>query len=109
MGFNLIWIIKLFSKNGREQKGIRPGIIISDTKTDLILLIPLTSNLGALKKFPFTIQIKKSEINRLEKNSVAPIFQLLALDKKRLKSKIGRLSDEETHKIDTILKKMLGL
>ena len=45
-------------KKGREQEGIRPGIIIADTKTDLILVIPLTSNLEASKNFLIHLSLK---------------------------------------------------
>ena len=54
-----IWILKLPSKGGKEQKGIRPGIIIANTKTSMIVTLPLTSNLQALR-FPNTIEIKNS-------------------------------------------------
>lgn len=104
-----IWIVELFSKSGREQEGIRPAIIIADTKTDLVLLIPLTSNLEALKKLPFTIKITKSNNNQLERDSVALVFQLQAIDKKRLKRKTGRLEDSKMNEINTILKKLLNL
>lgn len=104
-----IWIIQLPSKNGKEQRGIRPGIVIADTKTDLVLLIPMTSNLNALKKLPFSIEIKKSTDNRLEKDSVALIFQLQALDKKRLVSKIGNIEDHHLQKIDKLIKELLKL
>ena len=55
-----IWIVQLPYREGREQEGKRPAVIIADTKTDIILLMPLTSNLEALKKLPYTIEIKKS-------------------------------------------------
>ena len=104
-----LFIIKFPSKKGREQEGIRPGIIIADTKTDLILVIPLTSNLEASKKFSYTFIIKKSEENNLEKDSVALVFQLQALDKKRLIKKIGSLEDQYLKRIDNELKILLKL
>ncbi len=48
-----LWIVEFPSKSGREQSGKRPSIIIADTKTSLIVLIPLTSNLESLEKFPY--------------------------------------------------------
>ena len=79
-----LWIVKFPPKGGRKQTGTRPSIVIADTKTDLILLTPLTSNLGALEKLPYTINIRKSELNGLEKDSVALILQLQVIDIKRL-------------------------
>ena len=85
-----IWIIELPSKGAHEQKGIRPGFIIAMTGTNMVITIPLTSNLQALK-FPNTIRIKNSNINNLERDSVAMIFQMLSLDKMRFIQKIGEL------------------
>ena len=103
-----IWVVRLFSKEGREQEGIRPAIIISDTKTDLALLIPLTSNLESLEKLPFTLEIKKTKDNKLIKDSVALVFQLQAMDKRRLVSRIGNLEKFHLKKIDNLLKILLG-
>ena len=104
-----LWIVEFPSKRGIEQKGIRPGIIIADTNTDLILIIPLTSNLEALTKLPYTFGIKKSEINGLEKNSVALILQLQTIDKKRLIHKIGMLEEKDMKQINSILKDLLKI
>ena len=104
-----IWIVQFYSKKGREQEGTRPAIIIADTKTDLVLLIPLASNLEALKKLPFILEVKRSHENNLDKNSVVLIFQIQALDKRRLKNKIGKLEENKMDEIDKILKKMFNL
>ena len=104
-----IWIVQFLSKKGREQEGIRPAIIISDTKTNLVLLIPLTSNLDALKKLPFTLEIKKSHENNLGKDSIALVFQLQALDKRRLKNKIGKLESDKMNEINRTLREMFNL
>ncbi len=101
-----IWVIEFPSKGQREQKGIRPGLVIVDTKTDLILTIPLTSNLQALR-FPNTIEIKKSEDNKLEKDSVALLFHLQSLDKRRFIKKIGEVEKEYIEKVDIALKRLL--
>jgi len=104
-----IWIVQFPYKKGREQEGKRPSIIIADTKTDLVLLIPLTSNLEALKRLPYTIEIKKSNKNGLNTDSVSLIFQLQALDKKRLVSKIGNMEEIYLKEIDKKLKELLKL
>lgn len=104
-----LWVVKFPSKRGREQEGIRPGIIIANTKTDLILMIPLTSNLDALGKLPYTLKIKKSNINKLEKDSVALVLQLQALDKKRIIHKIGVLEKNDIEEIDRTLKNLLNI
>lgn len=102
-----IWILDFPSKGAREQRGVRPGLVLADTKTDLIFTIPLTSNVQALR-FPNTVEIKKSEVNGLEKDSVALVFQLQSLDKKRFLTKIGEVEKEPMEKIDSELKRLLN-
>ena len=89
--------------------GTRPAIVIADTKTDLALLIPLTSNLESMRKLPFTFEIKKSNDNKLEKDSVALVFQIQAIDKKRILSKIGNIEDYYLEKIDRTIKELLKI
>lgn len=103
-----IFILNLPSKNGREQEGLRPGIIISDTKASLVHIIPLTSNLKT-SKFVFSLKISKNKNNNLEKDSVALIFQLQILDKKRLLKKIGKIEDETLEEIKRQLSQIFNL
>ena len=104
-----LWIVRFPSRKRRDASGIRPAIIIADTKTDLTLLIPLTSNLEALEKLPYTMKIKASNNNKLNKDSIVLIFQLQAIDKKRFISKIGHLEDSYMKEIDNLLKILLKL
>ena len=104
-----LWVLELPSKRGKEQSGKRPGIIMADTKTSLVLVIPLTSNLEALKELPYTIEIKKSYTNKLEKDSVALVFQLQAIDKKRFISKIGNLESSYLNEINRLIKELLKI
>ena len=82
---------------GHEQAGNRPAIIvqtdISDPKLPTTMIVPFTSNLNALY-FPHTIRIEPSSQNNLKKSSVLLVFQLRAIDKKRLGKKIGRLEED---------------
>ena len=104
-----IWLVDFPSRRGREQTGKRPSIIVADTATDLVLVVPLTSNLQALEKLPYTIQINKSKENKLDKNSVALVLQLQTLDKKRLIAKIGDLEKNDLTKINELLRELLQL
>tara|TARA_Y100000310_G_scaffold88082_1_gene85009 strand:- start:456 stop:785 length:330 start_codon:yes stop_codon:yes gene_type:complete len=104
-----VWILDFPVKGGREQTGRRPAIVVADTKTDLVLVIPLTSNLDALERFDYSVKIVKSEINKLEKDSVGLVFQLQALDKRRFISIIGNLEDDCLDEIDNVLKDLLKI
>ena len=104
-----IWIIDFPSKSGREQSGTRPSLVIGDTGTNLALVIPLTSNLQALTKLPYTLKINRSKENNLNKDSVALVLQLQTLDKKRFISRIGVLEESYLGEIDKEIKKLLRL
>ena len=103
-----MWLVEFPSTNGHEQSGTRPVIIISETEANIVLVIPLTSNLQALR-FPHTLEIKPSKLNGLSTVSVGLAFQLRAIDKKRLKAKIGEVEETVLKRIDVLLKKLLGL
>lgn len=103
-----IWLIKLPEKGGKEQSGIRPGLIISNTKTGMIITIPITSNIQALK-FPHTIEVKKSNENGLEKDSIILIFQMQSLDKNRFIHKIGILDEDYIKKVNEIIKTLMEI
>lgn len=103
-----IWLVELPYTNGHEQTGARPVIVLAETEADIAIIVPFTSNLQALR-FPHTIEVKPCKENGLKDISVALIFQVRAIDKKRLKKKIGELGNSTLREVDTILKKILGL
>jgi mRNA interferase MazF len=78
--------------NGHEQVGNRPAIIFQspqfEKQLSTVLIIPLTSQLAA-QTFSGTFLIPPDGENGLAKDSVALVFQLRAIDKKRLRRKIG--------------------
>ena len=102
-----IWLVEIPSSNGSEQAGTRPAIILADV-SNLTVIVPLTSNIQALR-FPYTLEIKPSNLNGLVSVSIALLFQIRAIDKLRLKKKIGNLEDTILHTLDNMLKKMLQL
>lgn len=101
-----VWLVELFEGAGREQYGLRPAIILADTATDICIVIPLTSNLKALK-FPYAVQVEPSKYNGLRVLSVALVFQIRAIDKSRLAKKLGQLEKSLLVNILEILKKLL--
>lgn len=103
-----IWLVELPYSGGQEQEGLRPAIIFADTGIGVATVIPLTSNLQALR-FQDTYTIEKSKGNGLGADSVALIFQLRAIDSKRLKKKIGDLENRHINKINELIAKYLNL
>lgn len=103
-----VWIVEIPGVNGHEQRGLRPAIFIADTKANVAIVIPCTSNLQALR-FPFTIRIEPSRENGLEIPSVALVLQLRAIDKKRLQKRVGRIDKSVLGKMDSMLRNLLML
>ncbi|MBI3459270.1 type II toxin-antitoxin system PemK/MazF family toxin [Candidatus Azambacteria bacterium] len=103
-----ICVVDLFLGIGHEQNGKRPAIFFADTKTNIAIIIPLTSNIEALR-FPYTLTIRPDKDNNLDEESVALIFHLRAVDNKRLSSPLGKINKQLIGKIDSILKKLLNL
>lgn len=103
--------VELPDTGGREQAGRRPAIIIQNDEyagsLPTVLVIPLSSALAALR-FPGTAQIKADKTSGLRTNSVALVFQLRAIDRGRIKEKIGAVSESEVVDIRLELAKLLG-
>lgn len=103
-----IWIVEFpSSMNGHEQAGNRPVIILADTEANISIIIPFTSNLQSLR-FPFTVEVKPSSLNGLSTTSVALAFQMRAVDKKRIKKRIGVLEERVMKELDGMIQKLLG-
>ncbi len=105
-----IYTIEMPKSNGHEQAGIRPAIIMQseelNKKLPTVMIVPLTSQ-PAANKFPCTFVIKPEPENGLTMASVVLIFQLRAIDKKRLKHKIGSLSKEQLNEMYKYIKTLI--
>lgn len=81
---------------GSEQGGVRPVLIVQNDVgnkfSPTIIAAAITSQINKAK-LPTHIEIIAGECG-LQKNSVILLEQLRTLDKKRLKEKIGEITDE---------------
>jgi mRNA interferase MazF len=100
-----IWLADLEPTRGSEQAGIRPVLIFQNDTiskfTTTILAIPLTTNLRRAS-LPSCILIAKGE-GGLSTDSVALCHQLRALDKTRLRQKLGMVSQVTLTKIESCI------
>ena len=103
-----IWLIELPSTGSNEQSGLRPVIVMAEADAAMAFIIPLTSNLQALR-YPNTILVKATNRNCLKNNSVALVFQLRSIDRKRLLEKTGLLEPEHLSKASQMVSGILGL
>ena len=107
-----IYLVEIPLSDGHEQAGARPAVIVQarqfENQLPTVLIVPLTSQLMA-QSFPGTLVIQPDLQNGLTMISVVLAFQLRAIDKRRLKRKIGRLSDSDLAQLHQQVKTLLPL
>jgi mRNA interferase MazF len=103
-----IWLTQFPQTDGHEQSGTRPVIVLSELDPNTAIVIPFTTNIQALR-YSNTIEVHPSQNNGLLEISIALIFQLRAIDRKRLIKKTGNIETIVLSQIDQILKHILQL
>jgi mRNA interferase MazF len=97
---------------GHEQIGNRPALVVQDeiagSTISVIMIIPFTGQITA-NRFPHTILIQPTLGNGLTSPSVLLVFQLRAIDKRRIIKTIGCLDDQTMELVNTEMRKLLGL
>ena len=96
---------------GSEQGGIRPVVIIQNDLgnrySPTVIVAAITSQINKAK-LPTHVEIS-SEVYGLNKDSVILLEQIRTVDKKRLREKIGHMTDEDMKKVVEALTISLGL
>jgi mRNA interferase MazF len=96
---------------GREQRGLRPSIAVSDPDVSsdqrfpLIAVVPLTGTEGVGALYPPI----EPGASGLAKRSCALIDQVRAIDKHRVRRVYGRITPDEIEALDNGLCLFLGL
>lgn len=95
-----VWLANLSPIKGHEQDGTRPVLIVSnevinDSKADLVIIIPATTE---DKGIPTHINIK------LKEESYFLTEQIRSISKNRLIKKLGKLNDIELDEIKDMVK-----
>lgn len=109
--FKEIWQVNVTytDSQGHEQQGERPCLIIKAFQTgDMVILIPFTGVLDA-ERFSFTTKIEKDNINGLDGDSIALIFQMKAVSKSRFRYKRGKISESKYKQIEVHIKNIFEL
>ncbi|MDR3292948.1 MAG: type II toxin-antitoxin system PemK/MazF family toxin [Clostridiales bacterium] len=95
---------------GSEQGGIRPVLVVQNDVgnkySPTIIAAAITSQINKTK-LPTHVDLQ-GQLYGLPKNSVVLLEQIRTLDKKRLKEKIGELSDDIMSRINQGLMISLG-
>ncbi|SKA87149.1 mRNA interferase MazF [Clostridium sp. USBA 49] len=96
---------------GSEQGGIRPVIVIQNDVgnkySPTVIVAAITSQINKAK-LPTHVEISSEEYG-LNKDSVVLLEQIRTLDKKRLKEKIGHMTDKDMKMVDEALSISVGL
>jgi len=103
-----VLLVKLPTSDKREQSGKRPAVAVQvDIVGEPMLMVaPITSNLKALR-FAFSVLIEPTLENGLTLPSVVMVFQMRAIDKKRIAKHLGKLSQQDMNLIETEIWQML--
>lgn len=103
--------VQLQGAGGRSQMGRRPAIIIQDDmyggSLPTLLVVPLTSAQMALR-FPGTVEIKSTPETGLRTDSVALVFQCIAIDRRQVLEVIGSANDEDCRNVLLELARLTG-
>ncbi len=96
---------------GSEQGGVRPVLIvqndIGNKYSPTVIIAAVTSQINKAK-LPTHIEIMADDFG-LSKDSVILLEQIRTIDKKRLREKLGKLSDDLMIKVNEALTVSLGL
>jgi len=110
-----IWLVELpfpACDRGHEQLGRRPAVVVQTDKDDeklpTTIVVPMTSQEGA-ERFPFTFPIEPSSQNGISRRSILLVFQIRAIDKRRLNKKLGVLEPQYMHRMRANIKELLGV
>lgn len=96
---------------GSEQGGIRPVLIIQNDignkYSPTVIVAAITSQINKAK-LPTHVEISSEEYG-LNRDSVVLLEQIRTIDKRRLRDKIGHISDNLMIQVDEALMISLGL
>lgn len=104
-------LVELDPAVGREQRGVRPCIAVSDPGVNadqrfpLIAVVPVTGTPGEGALYPGLSPGKSG----LTKTSYALIDHLRSIDKRRIRRVFGRVTNDELAAVDQGLELFLGL
>jgi mRNA interferase MazF len=104
-------LVTLDPTRGREQRGTRPCVIVSDAdviadqRFPLVAVIPISTKAGEGALYPPL----SPGASGLRKSSFALVDQVRSVDKRRIERVFGRISSGEIAAIDEGLLLFLGL
>lgn len=95
--------------NGHEQRGRRPAVVLQDDDYagDLpVVLVVLLTTARAAMRFAGTTLIRAMAANELRQTSVALVFQLRPIDRRRIQECIGTVDASVLQEMHVELRKL---
>lgn len=95
-----IYLADLNPNTGSEQAGARPVVIVSgdsmNANLGMSMICPISTK---VKNYPSCVILKKNSENNLKSDSEIITFQIRTISQKRLKKKIGTISNSQLEEI----------
>ena len=74
----------------------------------MTIVIPCTTTPGTAR-FSHTLHLSPTPQNGLDADSIALVFQIVALDRERFRHKIGAIGEDQWQAITTLMRDLLHL
>lgn len=91
-----------FEQDGRGEEFLRPIIVLKKFNNEILWAIPLTKVKRKRRPYFFVFSFRSKE------KSTALLSQIRLIDAKRLKYKIGYLSEDDFHLLKAKLKQLIA-
>ncbi len=104
-----IWLVDFGMVKGYEQAGERPAVVIqSDSLSQLstVIVVPTTTSRSVLQRGTVLLPASKGSF---DEPSAALCYQVRAVDRYRIKKRLGKLPETALAEIETTLAYVLGL
>lgn len=104
----IVWV-EFPAGEGRAQAGRRPAVVLQEGLLNLPtkLLVPLSSQRSALR-FPGAVLLEPDATNGLRVSSVALVFQVRAVDVRRIGAALGSISKSKLQELLGALDELTG-
>ena len=97
-----VWWVEFDPSVGSEIRKTRPAVIVSNDTAKRVVVVPMTSNTGRV--YPC-----EAVVSAGGQSSKVMADQIMTADKRRLKSMLCRLSNEDMRAVEDVIKVHLGL
>lgn len=102
-----VWLVDLSDAKGHEQRGQRPALVMGSAH-GLIVVVPFTTTLSTLR-FSHTYAVPPTTHNGLDSESIALVFQIVSLDRKRFIHRMGTVTEAQRQAIVELVRDLLNL